>query len=357
MPRAAAGSAVLIALALSTAQISSAQAADAGTPVPLGTTEQFAVLAGAGITNTGATTIQGDLGSSPTPALVLPGVQLDGTNQAGNGVTQQAKQDLVDAYVDAENSSRPAEDPTELAGRTLVAGVYGTEGELGLTGTVTLTGDSDDVFVFQAGSTLITGSGSSVVLAGDVQACNVFWQVGSSATFGSNSRFTGTVMALTDISAQQGARFDGRLLARNGAVTLINNDITASPCDSDDGDDDGGDGDGDGGDGGDGDGGGTDGTGGGSDGVEGGGGSGGTDGGTPNGGGTDGGGADGGTTDGGGDGTTSTGTSGGSSSSGDLPDTGGSNLWLLAAGLGSVVAGTALTRVRGGRGTHAGRGR
>ncbi len=361
LPVAVAGSAALIALGLA---FTPAHAADADTPVPLGTTEQFAVLAGAGITNTGATTIEGDIGSHPTPAEVLVGVELDGTNQADNEVTQLAKDALVAAYVDAEDSSRPVEDPTELGGRTLTAGIYGNATELGLTGALTLTGDSDDVFVFQAGSTLITASGSSVVLAGDVQACNVFWQVGSSATFGTDTSFVGTVMALTDISAQQGASFDGRLLARNGAVTLINNTIAAPFC-ADDGDDTGGSDDG--GTGGDDGGSDDDGTGtddGGSDD----GGTGGDDGG-PDVGGTDGGDADGGgaggdadadgidvasdggagvtdssSGDGASDGTTST--------NGTLPAAGGSTLWLLAAGLGALGLGSALTWNRRERGRH-----
>lgn len=255
-----------------------------------------------------------------------------------------------------------------------MAGVYGNDTELGLTGTVTLAGDSDDVFVFQAGSTLITASDSSVVLTGGVQACNVFWQVGSSATFGTRTSFVGTVMALTSISAQQGATFEGRLLARNGTVTLINNTITQPGCDDGDGtggtdgDGDGtggtdGDGDGDGTGGTDGDGaGGTDGDGDGTGGTDAGDDTGGADGGDTTGdndgdaaaGGADSDGVTGANDGGGTDGSSNVtdGSGGSSSSSTPLPGTGGASLWLLVAGLGTLVAGSALTWSRRTRGSH-----
>jgi hypothetical protein len=86
------------------------------------------------------------------------------------------------------------------------------------------------IFVFQVGSTLITGSSSSVVLQNGAQACNVFWQVGSSATFGTSTDFVGTVMALTSITLNTGASVSGRMLARNCAVTLDNNVISAPVC-------------------------------------------------------------------------------------------------------------------------------
>ena len=85
------------------------------------------------------------------------------------------------------------------------------------------------VFIFKAASTLITASNSTVALIG-VNPCNVYWQVGSSATLGTNSNFVGTVMALTDISATTGAVVQGRLLARNGAVTLDDNTISKPAC-------------------------------------------------------------------------------------------------------------------------------
>jgi type VI secretion system secreted protein VgrG len=115
---------------------------------------------------------------------------------------------------------------------TLVSGVYTSASSMGLTGTLTLdaAGDPNAAFVFQAGSTLTTASGSQVALINGAQACNVFWQVGSSATLGTGSRFRGTILALTDITVTTAATVDGRILARNGAVTLDTNTITRSTC-------------------------------------------------------------------------------------------------------------------------------
>jgi hypothetical protein len=91
-------------------------------------------------------------------------------------------------------------------------------------------GDPRAVFIFQAESTLITATDSSVTLTNGAQACNVYWQVGSSATLGAGTAFKGTVMALSSISVNDGVPVDGRLLARNGAVTLINDTIIRSQC-------------------------------------------------------------------------------------------------------------------------------
>jgi type VI secretion system secreted protein VgrG len=91
-------------------------------------------------------------------------------------------------------------------------------------------GDPGAVFIFQIGSTLITGSNTSVALINGAQACNVFWQVGSSATLGTGTRFAGTVMASASITARTAATIHGRLLARTGAVTLDTNTITTSSC-------------------------------------------------------------------------------------------------------------------------------
>ena len=98
----------------------------------------------------------------------------------------QAKTDLVTGYNNAAGQARDADSSSELGGQTLVAGVYGTDSSLGLTGTVTLDGGgrTDGVWVFQVGSTLTTASSSSVSLTNGAQACNVYWQIGSSATLG-----------------------------------------------------------------------------------------------------------------------------------------------------------------------------
>ena len=208
-------------------------AANAAGPstVGLGTATSFAVLAGAGITNTGPTTINGDVGSFPTTTQTGFGsVTLNGTNHHGDAVTQGAKTDLVTAYNTAAGSGPTIPVAANLGGQTLVAGVYNSASSLALTGALTLSGTASDVWIFQAGSTLTTATGSSVVLTGGAQSCNVFWQVGSSATIGTGSAFKGTIIALTSITVTTGATIDGRALARNGAVTLDTNTITRSTC-------------------------------------------------------------------------------------------------------------------------------
>ena len=204
----------------------------AGPAAPgLGTAGSFAVLAGAGITNTGPTTIKGDVGSFPTTTQTGFGsVTLNGTNHAGDAVTQGAKTDLTTAYNTAAGSGPTIPVAADLGGQTLVPGVYNSASSLGLTGKLTLSGTSSDVWIFQAGSTLTTASGSSVVFIGGATSCNVFWQIGTSATIGTGSAFKGTIIAKTSITVTTGATIDGRALARNGAVTLDTNTIDSSRC-------------------------------------------------------------------------------------------------------------------------------
>jgi len=221
------------ALLLAVGALGTGLAASAASPttVGLGTANAFAVLAGAGITNTGPTTITGDVGTFPTTTISgFPPATVSGTNHAGDAVTQTAKTDLVSAYGDAAGRGPTNPVVADLGGQTLAAGVYNSASSIGLTGAVTLSGTSSDVWIFQAGSTLTTATGSSVVLTGGAQSCNVFWQVGSSATIGTGSSFKGTIMALTSITVTTGASVDGRVLARNGAVTLDTNRITRSTC-------------------------------------------------------------------------------------------------------------------------------
>lgn len=93
-----------------------------------------------------------------------------------------------------------------------------------------MSGDESSVFIFQATSTLIADSGSEILLLGGVNPCNVFWQVATSATLGTNSTMVGTVMAQQSIAATTGASVEGRLLALNGAGTLDNNIVNAAEC-------------------------------------------------------------------------------------------------------------------------------
>jgi hypothetical protein len=220
---------VLLAMYASTTASLAQQA-----PVGLGTADSFAVLAGETITNTGPTTITGDVGLHPGTAVTgFASVTLNGGLHVADAVALQAKNDLVTAYNDAAGRSPVTTVATELGGQTLQGGVYNSEsGTFGITGTLTLDagGDPNTVFVFKTASTLITATASGVNLINGADACNVFWQVGSSATLGTSSSFTGTIMALTSITLTTGATVQGRALARNGAVTLDTNTITRPVC-------------------------------------------------------------------------------------------------------------------------------
>jgi hypothetical protein len=205
----------------------------APTPVGLGTATSFAVLAGTGITNTGSTVITGDIGTSPTPSSpgAENGISLTGTNHSNDAVTLGAKSALVTAY-DAAAGEGPRNSVSNLRGGTLTAGVYNSGSSLLLSGDVTLNaqGDPDAVFVFQVASDLTTATSSRVLLANGAQACNVYWQVGSSATLGTGTQFVGNILALTSITLVTNATVQGRVLARNGTVTFDTNTITVPSC-------------------------------------------------------------------------------------------------------------------------------
>jgi Ice-binding-like len=198
--------------------------------VSLDSAQSFAVLGGSTVTNTGATIINGDLGVSPGTAVTgfPPGI-VNGTIYAGGPVAAAAQADALTAY----NALKGATCTTDLTGRdlgtlpTLTPGVYCFDTSAQLTGTLVLQGSGD--FIFQIGSTLTTASNSSVVVINAGQNCdgfNVFWQVGSSATLGTGTAFSGNILALTSITLTTGANVAGRVFALNGAVTMDTNKVS-----------------------------------------------------------------------------------------------------------------------------------
>jgi ethanolamine utilization microcompartment shell protein EutS len=201
----------------------------------LGTATGFAVLGGSTVTNTGSTVVTGDLGVSPGTAITgFPPGFVIGTIHAADAVALQAQSDVTTAYNAlaglACNTNLTGQD---LGGLTLTPGVYCFSSSAQLTGTLTLNaqGNSAAVFVFQIGSTLTTASNSSVLMTNGGSSCNVFWQVGSSATLGTDTIFfSGNILALTSITLNTRARISGRALARNGAVTMDTNIVSNAAC-------------------------------------------------------------------------------------------------------------------------------
>jgi Ice-binding-like len=203
-------------------------------PVSLGTAGSFGVLAGTTVTNTGLTLVTGNLGVSPGTAVTgFPPAIVFGSTHRADAVAADAQSDLTTAYNDAAGRDPSAAvGPFIGAGQTLSPGVYKATSSLEVGGALTLDaqGNAAAVFIFQAVSTLITDSASDILLTDGAQACNVFWQVGSSATLGTSSNFQGSILALTSIAVTTGDTIVGRALARNGAVTLDNDRITVPGC-------------------------------------------------------------------------------------------------------------------------------
>ena len=201
----------------------------AATDPGLGTAGNFAVLAGTTVTNTGPTWITGELGVAPGSAVTGFPPGTSGVQHKGDSVATTAQTNLTAAYVNAAAQPCPGTNNftgVNLGGMNLVPGVYCQTTAPTLTGTLTLNGSG--IYIFQIGSTLVTASGARVVLIGGAQPCQIFWQVGSSATIATSTTFIGNIMALTSIAMQTGATLNGRALARNGAVTLDTNRIIQS---------------------------------------------------------------------------------------------------------------------------------
>lgn len=244
---------VIVAFALVTTPVS---VFAAHARVDLLTADDFAVLAGSAVSDTGTTAIIGDVGLSPTGGTAITGLtcaEVTGTiydtngGYAGGGggstaclvtdasLLTAAKTSLATAYDDAAARTAAPDIATNLGGTTLTDGTYhAASGTFSITAGQTLTldgeGNADAVFIFKMDSTLVTGSSSQVVLINDAQACNVYWQVGSSATLGTSTTLIGNILALTSITDNGGSTVEGRLLARDAAVTLNNTSVTKQTC-------------------------------------------------------------------------------------------------------------------------------
>ncbi len=199
--------------------------------VPMAGAADFALLAGSAITSTGATDITGNLGLSPGSSIggFPPGI-LNGTQQINTNLATQAKLDLTAAYNDA--AGRTSTDIVTLSGNigglTLTPGLYKTTSSLAISSgdlTFDAKGNADAVFIIQIASSLTTTSGRQVFLKNNASASNIFWQVGSSATFGTTSVFKGTIMAMQSITFNTGATLQGRAMARTGGIVLAGNKI------------------------------------------------------------------------------------------------------------------------------------
>ncbi len=223
-----------------TALLALNQTASAGIvpTVQLATSANYSVLGATTVTNTNPSVLAQSVGLSPGTSIVgfPPGIVLPpGTIEATSPVTLQAQNDLTAAYIDAAGRSVEfTQTNPDLVGQTLIPGVYAASAKapLGLSGQLVLDGQNNPnaVFIFQTDSTLITSTGSTIELINGASECNVFWQIGSSATLGSGSVFVGNILALTSITVESAVTVHGRALAQTGAVTLDNDVFTQPSC-------------------------------------------------------------------------------------------------------------------------------
>jgi hypothetical protein len=202
--------------------------------VNLATTCSFGVLAGSTITNTGATQISGNIGLSPGSAVTgFPPGTVTGLQHTADSTAVQAKIDLLAAYKDAASRTGPVALSGNIGGQTLTPGVYNSISSLTITaGDLVLDaqGNADAVWIFQISTSIVSGAGRQVLLVDGALASNVFWQVGTFATFGTTSVMQGTVMASSTITMSTGAVLNGRAFAMTAAVSMDTNTVNVPAC-------------------------------------------------------------------------------------------------------------------------------
>jgi hypothetical protein len=200
--------------------------------VSLGAAAGFTILASSTVTCTNASAVTGDVGVSPGIAITGfdASCTLSGALHAQDAAAAAAHADLLVAF-DELGAAECGEDLTgvELGGLTLAPGVYCFDTTAGLTGALTLDagGDANASWIFQVGSAITTGPGSSMAMAGGGNACNVFWKVGTSAVLGTTSSFKGNVLASASVTLTSGSSLEGRALALNAAVTSDGNAVSS----------------------------------------------------------------------------------------------------------------------------------
>ncbi|KAF2438879.1 hypothetical protein P171DRAFT_345372, partial [Karstenula rhodostoma CBS 690.94] len=197
----------------------------------LGTASQYGLIANTAITNTGNTVINGLIGIYPNDINSVTGFPpgTSGTINAGNDAANLAVQDAQAAYNTAAGLTPTAAIPADTGNQIFTPGVYNADADVTMTGTTVLDGQNDpnSLFVFQIPGNLATAAGSSIVLINGARACNVFFQVGDSATLGAGTMFVGNILAQNSASLGSGATVDGGVIGLNGAITLVNDTVTA----------------------------------------------------------------------------------------------------------------------------------
>jgi uncharacterized repeat protein (TIGR01451 family) len=203
----------------------------------LGTAGTYSILSGTTVTNSGATTISGNVGISPAGGGGATGfgtVTLGGVLHDADAAAATAQSEMNAVYTTALNQTCTTDYGAiikSLNGLTLAPGVYCAD-EFDLSGTLTLSGTSSDVWIFKSASSLVVSGGAlaKVIFSGGGLPCNVWWRVVSTASLDAGSSLVGNILADTSVTLAAGATLDGRALARTASVTLVSNVISGPTC-------------------------------------------------------------------------------------------------------------------------------